>query len=410
VRSFGSAGTETDGAAVVEVTDADAAQDFIDRAAEADPDVEETPRTYDGVDYLRSEQGGAIGLVDGKLVGSTSEAAFKVAVDASHGESLAESEEYQQRIEPLDDGALALVYLEPTAAIQAAVSSGSIQPDEARLARGLLAAPLSDPVVFALSASENSASVDAVATVDAAGPVTADDLDDMPADAWVAAELPDAGPVLERWLDALRHSGLPEAASIEKSIAGQTGLDLRRDVTSWLGDTTLSYRGTEASDVAVGVIAETADPEGPRALVDRLSQLAEADSPLPLGGPPEGADYGFTVGLPVFGPRAEVGVVGDRLVATLGTTVDQLLDPDESLAGAEGFGAARERLGDEFAPVVYLDLKRGYQLAVLGADDEAERAQYESWAPYVEHLGFLVAGARIDEDLLVSRLILTVSQ
>ena len=45
VRSFGSAGTETDGAAVVEVTDADAAQDFIDRAAEADPDVEETPRT-----------------------------------------------------------------------------------------------------------------------------------------------------------------------------------------------------------------------------------------------------------------------------------------------------------------------------------------------------------------------------
>lgn len=411
VRSFDQDGGDPDGALEVEVTDTEAAQDFIDSLSESDPETAGSPRSYDGVDYMLQSGDDAVGLVGDNLVVGTTEAGFKVAVDAAHGESLAESEEFAQRTEALDDEALGLLYLEPAAAIQAAVSSGELGPDEARIARGLLAGPLSEPIALSLSATEETASIDAVASVDGAAAVSSTGLlSGLPADAWIAAEIPDAGPLLQRWLDALEHSGVPRAASIEKSIRAQTGLDPRRDVAGWLGDLALFYRGTDASDVAVGVIAETTDPEGPRALVDRLAQLAEAESPLPLGRPPAGADYGFTVGLPVVGPRAEVGVVGARLVATLGETVDRLLEPDATLAGSDAFGLARDQLGDEFVPVAYLDLPRAYELAVLGADDPVERAQYESWRPYVEQLGSFVAGARVEDRLLVSRLVVTVAQ
>jgi hypothetical protein len=410
IRSFEGDGMEPDGAALVEVTDADAAQDFIDRVAEADPEFPPEERSYEGVDYRADEENVAVGLVDDAVVIGTEEA-FKVAVDTSGGESLGESDEYDTRTEALDDDQLGVLYLEPEAPVQAAVASGDLTPDGARIARGLLAGPLAGPVTVGVAASADAATVDVVASVDGAGPVSAAGaLAHLPAGAWLAADIPNAGSLLETWLDALAHSGVPQAASIERGIAAQTGLDPRRDVTSWLGDTAFFFSGTEESDFSLGLIAEASDPEGPRALVERLTALAEAESPIPLGGPPEGAEYGFSAGVPVLGPRAEVGVVDDRFVAALGTTVAQLLEPEESLGGDEGFKAALDQLGAEFLPLVYLDVPQGFELAVRGADSAAEAAEYESERPYVEKLGSFVAGVRADGDLLVSRLILTLAQ
>ena len=100
VRSFESLDSpsmDPEAAVLVEVSDADAAQDFIDEtlAAESEGEVEES--SYGDVDY-QLDGDTAVGLIDDFLVFGP-EDAFKVAVDASEGESLAESEEYTQPTE-----------------------------------------------------------------------------------------------------------------------------------------------------------------------------------------------------------------------------------------------------------------------------------------------------------------------
>lgn len=412
IRSFESIesnGMEPDGAALFETSDAGAAQDFIDRAAEADPRFPGESRTYEGVDYLTDEEDLAVGLVNDAVVIGTEEA-FKVVVDAGGGESLAESDEYEDRTRALDDDQLAVMYLELSAAIQAAASSGDLSADNAKILRSLLAGPLSEPITFGFSATESAATVDVVANVGGAVPPSAASaIADLPGDAWLAAEIPDAGRLLQSWLDALAHSGAPQAASIEQAIAEQTGLDPRRDVTSWLGDLAFFLRGTEGSDFAAGAIAETSDGQGPQKLVDALRALAESQAPVPAGGPPDEADYGFTIGVPGLGPGAEVGVFGDQLVAAVSTTIEEVRDPEQTLGASEGFTSVHDQLGDEFRPVVYLDVGQGYEVALSGADD-VERPGYETARPYVDKLGSFIAGIRADGDLLVSRLILTLSQ
>ncbi|MGH2987121.1 MAG: DUF3352 domain-containing protein, partial [Solirubrobacterales bacterium] len=110
VRSFerlDEAAMTPEAAVMIEVTDADAAQDFIDRVAAADADggAEEEERTYGDFDYRLGGEETAVGLIDDMLTVGP-EDAFKVAVDAYEGESLAESEDYAQRTEALGDDLL----------------------------------------------------------------------------------------------------------------------------------------------------------------------------------------------------------------------------------------------------------------------------------------------------------------
>jgi hypothetical protein len=407
VRSFEGNGAEPDGAALIEVGDADAAQDFIDRAAEADPEFPGTESSYRGNDYLLDEGDFAVGLVDDVLVAGTEEA-FKVVVDAGDGESLAESEDYQQRNDPLDEDALGFVYLDLTAAVEGAVAAGTVDPQDARLAQRLLSGPFAEAFTLSVSATEDSATVDAVTAVDGVdAALSGDMLDGLPAGSWLAAAVPDLGPMLQRWVDEIAHSGLPGAGSFEDQVEAESGLNLSRDVFDWLGGAAVFVRGTEVPGLAAGLIAETSTPQGPRKLVELVQEIAEADSGLRSAAPPEGTDYGFSLGLPGLGGGAEVGVTGDSLVAAFGTTVGQVLDPDETLAEDERFQAVRDRLGDDFAPWLYLDIQDAYKVGEL---DPTPEPGYEQARAYVEQLGSFIAGTRVDDELLVSRLILTLAQ
>jgi Protein of unknown function (DUF3352) len=410
VLSFANGGGEPDLAAIVEVTDTEAAQDFIDESAEANPEEVGEDRSYEGFDYLTSPDGDAVaGLVGDALVVGT-ESSFKVAVDASEGESLAESDAYTERLEPLEDDGLATLYVDPGAAIDAAIEAGDVDPQGARAVEPLLGGALSDPITLGLTATEDAATFDLVATVDGAHPAAGDGtlLEGMPAGAWLAIGATDLGPAIERWLDQLANSGIPGAEAIERRIRAGTGIELRRDVTPWLGDAAAFIRGIEPPGMAFGLVAETSDPQGPRKLVETVQRLAETDSGLRSAAPPQGADYGFSLGIPGVGAGAEVGVVGDRLAAALGTSLEQVLEPDETLAGDDGFQAAAELLGEEFPPSVFLDIQQGVAIAELGAD--ADSPDYDAARPYVEKLGSLVGGARVEDGLLVSRLIVTLAQ
>jgi hypothetical protein len=91
----------------------------------------------------------------------------------------------------------------------------------------------------------------------------------------------------------------------------------------------------------------------------------------------------------------------------LGGTVAGVLDPDETLAEDERFQSAVDQLGDDLAPLLYVDL--GSLLQVAAAGDSDGSPDYEALAPYTDALDSLVIGSRVDDDLALSRVTVTLA-
>jgi hypothetical protein len=395
--------TMPDFAAIVEVDDVERAEEFLQKVYDQDPPAEEAQRRYDGTDYTLLFPGIGVGIVDDRALAFGTETGIKLATDASNGESLAESEEYTERIDALPDDPLVSAQIEPAAAIEAAIASGDVAPKQARVLEPLLSGPLSEPVVATLSADTETASIDVAATVDSGISLSTESslLTDLPGDAWFAAGVPDLGSTLERVLDQLSASGLQGAGMIERQVREATGLGLGDDVLRWLGDTAAYVQGTAVPGLSAGLIAQTSDPEGPRKLLEAVRRLAEEDSGFDSGGPPEGAEYGFSIGVPGIGGGAEAGVIGDELVAVFGSTVDQALEPSETLGDNSSYQEAAAALGDDLPTALYVDVPTLLAVAELGSDGDLD---YESIRPYADAFASLVAGGRIKDGLALSRI------
>lgn len=415
VRSFEQpeSGATPDFGLMLDVDDVEAAQEFIDRVAEQDPAPDEE-RSYQDTDYVY-ETGSdyAFGIVDDAALVFGSEASLKVAVDASGGEALAGSEDYDSHVAALPDDALATAFFEPATAIEAAIASQDIDRAEVQMLQPLLGGPLSEPVAAAITAESDAVSVDVAATVDsdAAASTESSLLEDLPGGSWFAAALPDLGPTLERNLDQVSRSGLPGAGRIEDMVERETGLDLAADVFSWLGDAGVFVEGTGTPGISLGLIAQTSDPDGPRKLLDVIQGLVEQRSGRVSSGPPEGAEYGFSFGIPSLGGGAEAGVVGDTLVGAFGTTVDQVLNPEQTLGEDDAYADALAALGDGVAPALFVDLPEIIAVAERGAADDppGEGVDYDAIRPYVGELGSLIAGSRRTDGLVVTRVTMTLT-
>jgi Protein of unknown function (DUF3352) len=394
-----------DVALMAEVDDPGAAQEFIDLVAAGNTEGSMDEHSYGGVDYRLDDVGTAIGLIDDILTVGP-EDAFKVAVDAADGESLAESEEFTQRTEALGDGddLLATAYLEPGAAIEAAFASEDVNQSDARLLKPLLDGPLSDPLAIGLSATPAAARLDLVSKLEGEEDIATDAslIERLPGGSWFAVGAPDLGAALERALDQLANGGLPGARSIRETIRDATGFDLRADSFDWLGDAAAFVEGTSAPGFTAGLITETTDPRGPRKLLERAQDSAERESGLRSAAPPDGADHGFSLGLPGLGGGAEAGLIGGRLVAVAGGTVAEALEPHTRLGDDPGYEATVESLGEEFPPGLYVRLESFFEVAEQGGS--ASDPAYQAAIPYLEAFESLAAGTRVEDGLALTRL------
>jgi hypothetical protein len=403
VRSFESASPSgiPDAAVEIQADDVDAARDFLDRSI--GPALAEQ-QTYSGVDYysVRSENLD-IGVVSDAVV-FASDAAFKLAVDTSQGESLADSSEYVDRVSSLPEDRLGLVFADPGPVIEAAAGAEPGSAPELKMIKPLFAGPLSTPVAAALSATDDSASIDIASGADGASdmPEESPSLADLPAGAWLAAAIPSLGPRLSRLVDELQMSGVPGAGQVEAELKRATGLDLNDDILAWLQGAAGYASGTSRRELELGLIANSDDPDAPRDLVDALRRLAAADEGPRPGLPPEGADYGFTVSNEK-GDTFSLGAVGAQLVGTLRTSIDEALHPAASLADDDEYASARSALGDDFTPLVFTRLPSVFTVAELGgAGDDPD---YEAARPYLDAFSYLIAGTHIDDGLAVSRVV-----
>jgi hypothetical protein len=391
---------EADAAVVIATTDSEAANQAIKTFAAADK-VRERSRSYEGVDYLADPDGAAAGVL-GDFIVAGDENAFRGAVDASRGKSLAEVGDFKAQLARAPDDRVGFVYADPKAIVDGLKKSGLVTSAQVSSAGPQLKAVLDEPAVAWISASSDELALQASAAAGAA-PASQESplLQDFPEGAWLAFAVSDYGRTFGRLLDQV---GAGEE-SVFPSLPGWLGFDLAGQVAGWAGDFGAFVGGTSLFGLSGALVLETSDPQASARTLDQLQRLLARDPRLSVEPLTDSSDDGFSIapaGLPI---RFEVVQRGDQVVAGLPDSVSDVLSPSSTLGDSDPFNSAADALGEDFAPVTFLDFVPLFQL-VDSLPQARTDPEYQSAKPYLEHLDYLVLGARSDEDRAEVRAVL----
>jgi len=387
---------EADGAAVVATTDPEATRRAIDKAAAADK-VRERTRSYKGFDYEVDRDGTAAGIVGDFLVAGT-EKAFRDAVDASNGDSLAASGGFEAQLDQAPDDKLAFLFVDPQAVADALRRSGQLTAGQLRSAGPQLQALLSQPAVASISSTSEQLAFEAsTAASDAApAPEESELLRDFPADSWVAFGAADAGSAFGQ--------GFAQGATTGASQALR--FDLGSQLGHWAGDVGGFVRGTSLFGLGGALVLESKDEQASARTLGDLQDSLSGNPSVSVSPLSAGGEQGFSLspaGVPI---QIQFVQRDGKVVAGLGSeSVDDVFSPGSTLDDADSFDAVAGALGGDFAPVAFIDFEPLFQL-VEGLPQAADDPDYQRAKPYLDHLDYLAAGARAAEGRSAVRVVL----
>ncbi len=387
---------DAQGAAVLSVTDPEAAQAAIEKASSASRESERQA-SYEGVDYTRSGDGTATGLV-GDLLVTGPESGFKDAVDASKGSSLADSKDFQAQLESGPDDQLAFAYADPRAVVDALEHAGELTEGQLDSAGSQIQTLLSQPVAMSMSATADQLALEASAATDGSAPAPEESslLRDFPADSWLAFAASDAG---RTYGDALAQGG---SAAIEQAL----GFDLGTQLAGWAGDIGGFVRGTSLFGLGGALVVNTSDEQASAKTLDDLQRALSSSRSVRIS--PLSGDEGDGFTLSPAGAPVQVQFVqrDGKVVVGLGSdSVDQVFSPSSTLDDSDAFNAATGALGDEFPPVTFIDFVPLFQL-VEGFPQASADPDYQRAKPYLDHLDYLVVGGHSEDDRGSARIVL----
>lgn len=404
VSAFRADGQEGDGAVLVATEDEDATVDAIEKEGG-------TRKTeHDGHDlYVATDQEGAAAVVDGWLALGTPRA-VKAAIDtAAGGNPLEDQERYQQTLEDAPEERLGFVYVDMPGFYR------QLQAMPGAAALGQFRQMFDEPVLVTANADEAGVRFEGAVPASMLGafPFVAEGsgaAGELPADSWLALAQPDLGETMEGYLDLLG-SNAGGRDMIQQQLEAFTGLDLERDVLSWMGDWGAFVRGARFAEVEGAVFIETDDEAASARFIDAVRRLARRSAepgmritPLQLGGGGEGLTArGGDLAKPVHLFQRD-----GRVVAAYGDAAAQdALDPAETLADTPTFAQAEKALGGDYPISFYVAIEP--LVAMLEAEGGASADEdWEKLKPYLEPLGALASGARREGDMLRSVFGLTV--
>ena len=375
----GLAGEHPDYALLVASTDDDKARAAIDKDLAG---AHATERAYRDVSYKSMDDGTVNGVVDGFLVAGT-EPAFKAVVDTSKdGESLADSQQWKDSVGDRGEGKIGLAYVDAKALLQSAASR---LPGAQRVAAPLLLSLVHvNPFVATLDATPDSLVVDVSSPgtkADPRGPAAASSplIESLPSDSWLALALPDVGRALGRVAGALRSNPLI-ASQYQGVLAGvrtRTGVDLQRDVFDSVGDIGAFIRGKTKATVNGAVVVESTRP-------NRLGRKIAL--------------------LPRLPAEVRVTSVGGRVIVAHGPGATRAAQSRaRALGSTDLFRTAADALGSR--PTLFVDFAPALRLAAASPHHRND-PHFQHVLPRLQHLEYLVVGARRDGDLDVVRAVL----
>jgi hypothetical protein len=405
-------GDLTDPVIVVETTDPEAAETFVDRQAGKSKDPYRGG-SYEGIDFrVGGSEENAIGVVGEDLVVAEGKAGFERAVDASNGESLGDESQFQDAISAASDGSLADAYVDIGGLIQA--SGDSVNPT-AREAFENAGVDLSEATAVA-SVLPGSDQVEIDVSADAGGetPPSGDAskmLGSLPGDAFAAFASAEFGERLGKALDDLDASGIPgtlEPHQLKQGI-NQLGFDLDK-VAGSLEEAGLFASGTGKSNLGGAAVFTTTDASEVSTAIKTIGLLVR-QSGSPGVTALSGKANGFSIRSDELGPKPLViATKGDRLAIGYGLPQTLQVLAEEggpTLSESPDYQAAVSALGD--TPISgYVDGRGALQLARA----LVPRSKTGFWeaVPYLKAIRYVAIGSGSDGDLATAKLIVGVGE
>ena len=388
---FTSLGGPSEGAAVVETTNPEEALAFARKATGA-TEASPQPEEYNDTTYQTDpdEPGQVFGIVGDFLVQGSLEG-FKAAADAESSDSLGDSDDFTNALDDLPDERLGTFYAVPKTLLES-IPPDQLQPGGRDVVEQVAGDNLDAPVSGSLTASEDS--FDLEFTGEGEGVETPESalVGEVPADSWLSFGIGDLGGGIKQAVDQLRESGTPGVEQGISQLEGTTGASLD-ELTAALGDAALYVRGTTVPTLSGAFVIQVNDPELTGRLLTQLRGLlalggAEGVKPLKLPGGGDGIRFNIPNQIPA---PIELAQQGDHFVIGYGAgSVQQALEPGETLSSSPSFSAAKDQISDLGADL-FLSFPAIFQLAEsTGAKADSGYAQAK---PYVDALDYLISGS-----------------
>ena len=388
--------------AVIATKDEDLAGDVIAREAREQKARE---GSSGGVDYWVDPDGEVAGVHEGAVLLASDERTFTRAVAAGEDQSLADVDAYTSAIDDLPDERIGTFYVDTRRFFDAAKAEAGNDPAASAFLDQF--AGSSEPTAGALLVSEDTMTFETLSGIPKgfgglfglAGSGSTPLVAEVPADAWGAAGVADVGAGLKTLMDQL--GGALGGAVLQEQLRSELGIDLQRDVFSWMGDTAFFVRGESLDEIDGAAVIEVTDPDRAAAAFPKLIGLARQQGELafdPVG--IDGASQAFAA--PVEGaPQPVVAALAeDRVVIAFGPEAAQ-----NALAGGERFGdsdlygRAKEAVGGtEPSIVVGFEPILALVEAAAAGDPDFDEAR-----PYLETIDLVAGGAEKDGDRIRQR-------
>ena len=409
--------TQPQVAVLLETNDPEAALDVARRLAAAE-DLQPTEESYRDHTFSvlppwdATEARGAFGIV-GEFLGAGTPDGRRGAIDASADGGIEGNADYRELVDALAPDRL-LTYWADTPSIFEAMQR-QLPPDQAEQ---LTASPLvgqQQPQAGALFVDDDAVVLEAVSPKPDGEPallqmVPTDEglLAALPQDAWLGLAIPSIGTNLTALLDSA-----PEGAEqAEQQFTQMTGLDLRTDVLSWMGDAALFVKGDALPSLGGALVVNSDDPEATRTFLQRVVD-AGMQQGLAVAPTRAGDLEGFAL---VDGSAPVNGTVlaGDRLILAVDSgqaveaesVVAALTGDGPRLADSDVFLDATASLGDDYVPMFFLDVGAVTQVVRSAFGQSSTPPEFTEAEQYLQELSHVIAGVRDDGDLVVQRVVI----
>lgn len=404
-------GESNDSVVAIQVTDAGAAEDFLDKHAKSGGEPAEDG-SYEGVDFKIEKNGTAVGVFEELLIVAQSEDLFKQTVEAAEGESLAEEDKFAEAVSEVPDGSAADVYVDIGALIKAAGSgvdpqakmfldSIGIEPEGATAVASAI--PGSDQLEIDLStdaAGENPPSGDA-----------SEMLGSLPADSVLALASAEFGKRFSEGIDKLDAQGIPGQVpphQLKQTLKQQSGIDLE-SIASSIGDVGLFVEGGNAQSLGGALVLGTEDPTQASNTVSNIGLFLRA-SGTPGITAISGKATGFSIRSPELGRQpVVVAAKGARIAIAYGlaAATAALGESGGTLADSPTYKEALGALGG--TPVSgFVDGHAALQLIssmIPPGEEEFRKAK-----KYLTKVDYVAIGSEASGDLVKAKLIVGVGK
>jgi hypothetical protein len=390
----------------VQTEDEAAASEFVEKRGEASGSG-----SYEGVDFTTTDEGRVVGVFDGLVVFAENEKAFKAAVAASSGESLAGKDSFQSATSAAPSGSLADLYVDVGALIKQAggridpeaklfLETAGIVPEEATALASLI--PGSDQVEIDVSTNlngENPPSGDASKT-----------LGSLPGGALAAFASAEFGKRFNEGIDKIDANGIPGQVPPHKlkETLKEAGIDLE-SIASSIGDVGVFVEGNTKQNLSGAVVMETKGEKEAANTVSNIGLFLRAAG-VPGITAITGKATGFSVHSPELGSQPlVVAAEGNRIAIGYGLAAANavLSGSGSTLANDPAYKEAVAALGS--TPISgFVDGPAALQLASSMISPSEEK--FREAKKYLTKIEYVAIGSEASGELSKAKLIVGVGK